>query len=104
MASQLGAGPSDDLVAIISCGRGWERVDAEVVEESLHLGAESLVVAVDGCPGGGFTSAAGAADACEDRGDDVVAEGEQGGDGAGCLGRGVVAAGAAGLVDEVLAA
>jgi hypothetical protein len=36
--------------------------------------------------------------------DDVIAEGEQGGDGAGDAGRDVVSAGLAGLADEVLAA
>ncbi len=51
------------------------------MEERLHADAEGLVVAVDKCPVRGLASAAGAADAGEDRGDDLVAEGEQGGDG-----------------------
>jgi hypothetical protein len=73
------------------------------VEEGLHADAEGLVVAVHAGPGGGLASHAGAADPGEDRGDDLVAEGEQGGDGAGGAGRDVVAAGAAGLDGEVLA-
>jgi hypothetical protein len=62
-------------------GRG-DRRDPEVVEEGLHADAEGFVVAVDDGPVRGFASAAGAADAGEDRGDDLVAEGEQGSDGA----------------------
>jgi phage terminase large subunit-like protein len=77
--------------------------DAQVVEEGLHADAEGLVVAVDGCAGGGFAAAAGAADAGQDGRDDVIAEGEQAGDSAGRAGRDVVAAGAAGLDGEVLA-
>ena len=42
-----------------------------------------------------------AAHAGGDRGDDLVAEGEQGGDGARSRGRDVVAAGSAGFVDEL---
>ena len=61
-------------------------------------------MAVDGGPVGGFAAAAGAADAGEDRGDDLVAEGEEGGDSAGRLGRDVVAAGPAGLDGEILPA
>src|SRR5260221_5337778 len=75
------------------CGGWWS--DAEVAEERLHADAEGLVVAVDGGPVRWHASAARAAHAREDGGDDLVAEGEQGGDGAGRLGRGVVAAGAA---------
>jgi hypothetical protein len=67
------------------------------VEEGLHADAEGFVVAVDAGPVCRFASAAGAADACEDGGDDLVTQREQGGDGAGCLGRDVVAAGVAGL-------
>ena len=44
------------------------------------------------------------ADAGEDRGDDVVAEGEQRGDGAGGVAGYLVAAGAAGFDDELFAA
>ena len=47
---------------------------------------------------------AGAACAGEDGGDDLVAQGEQGGDGARGLRRDVVAAGAAGQGDELFAA
>ena len=67
------------------------------MEEVLHADAEGLVVAVDGGPVGGFAAAAGAADAGEDGGDDLVAEGEEGRDSAGRLGRDVLAAGPAGL-------
>ena len=52
----------------------------------------------------GLASAAGAVDAGEDRGDDLVAEDEQGGDGSGLLGRDVVAAGSGGFDGESLAA
>ena len=51
----------------------------------------------------GFASHLRAADPGEDRGDDLVAEGEQGGDGARSQGRDVVAAGLAWLVDEPFA-
>src|SRR6266568_837511 len=86
------------------CGGRDCRGDAGVVEEGLHGDAEALVVAVDAGPVRGLASPAGAADPGQDGGDDLVAEGEQGGDGAGRLGRDVVAAGPAGLGGEVLAA
>jgi len=54
-----------------------------MVEQGLHAGAEVLGVAVGGSPDFGFAARAGAADAGEDRGDDVVAQGDQGADGAG---------------------
>jgi hypothetical protein len=57
------------------------------VEEGLHADAEGLVVTVDGGPVRGLASAAGAADAGDDWRDDVVAQREQGGDGAGRVGR-----------------
>ena len=75
-----------------------------MVEERLHVDAESFIVTVDACPVRGFASHPWATDSGEDGGDDLVAEGEQGGDGAGCLGRGVLAAGAAWLDGEALAA
>ena len=53
---------------------------------------------------GGLASLVGAADTGEDRGDDLVAKREQGGDGAGGVAGHVVAAGAAGFDDEVFAA
>src|SRR5258708_9406008 len=84
------------------CGGWWS--DAEVAEERLHADAEGLVVAVDGGPVRWHASAARAAHAREDGGDDLVAEGEKGGDGAGRSGRGVVAAGPARVDGEVLAA
>jgi len=74
------------------------------VEEGLHADAEGLVVAVHAGPDGGFAPEAGAADAGEDRADDLVADGEQGGDGAGRAGRDVVAPGLAGLDSKALAA
>jgi len=46
----------------------------------------------------------GAAHSGEDRREDVIAQGEQGGDGAGCTGGNPVAAGLAGLDGQVLAA
>jgi hypothetical protein len=52
----------------------------------------------------GSAAHAGAADPGQDRGDDVVAQGQQGGDGAGGVWRDVVAAGPAGFGDELLAA
>jgi len=50
--------------------------------KSLHIDADSFVVAVDAGPVRGFASHAGAAHRGEDRGDDLVAQGEQGGGGA----------------------
>ena len=58
---------------------------------------------VDAGPVRGFASHAWAAHRGEDRGDDLVAQGEQGGDGARGRGRDVVAAGSAGFVDELFA-
>ena len=52
-----------------------------MLEQGLHANAEVLVVAVDGGPGFGFTAHSGAADAGEDRCDDMVSQGEQGADG-----------------------
>ena len=75
-----------------------------MVEERLHVDADLLVVAVDGGPGCGFAAHAGAAHAGEDGGDDLVAEGEQGGDGTGRVGRDVAAAGPAGLAGQALGA
>ena len=75
-----------------------------MLEQGLHAGTQGLVVTVDGGPDLGLAAHAGAADAGEDRGDNVVAEGEQRADGAGGVWRDVVAAGSAGFVDELLAA
>jgi hypothetical protein len=75
-----------------------------VPEQGLHADAEVLVVAVDGGPVFGLAAHAGAADPGQDRRDDVVAEGEQRGDGPGGVCRDVVAAGPAGFADELLAA
>ena len=52
------------------------------LEEGLHVDADLLVVAVDAGPGDGLASHPGAADAGEDGPDDVLAQGQQGGDGA----------------------
>jgi tetratricopeptide (TPR) repeat protein len=83
---------------------GGLRLDADVPEERLHADPEVFVVAVDGGPDLGLAAHAGAADAGHEGRDDVVAEGEQRGDEAGAVRRNLVAAGPAGLVDEVLAA
>jgi hypothetical protein len=69
----------------------------------LHIDADSFVVAVDAGPVRGFASHAWAAHRGQDWGDDLVAEGEQGGDGARSQGRDLVAAGSAGFVDELFA-
>jgi hypothetical protein len=69
----------------------------------LHIDTDSFVVTVDAGPVRGFASHARAAHRGEDRGDDLVAQGEQGGDGARGRGRDVVAAGSAGFIDEVFA-
>ena len=53
------------------------------MEEGLHADAEGLVVSVDGGPVCGFAAEPGAADTGQDGADDLVAEGEQAGDGAG---------------------
>ena len=74
------------------------------MEEGPHVDAEGLVVAVHPGSGGGLASHAGAAGAGEHRADDLVAEREQGGDGAGSAGRDVVAAGLAGLDSKALPA
>ena len=57
---------------------------------------------VDRSPGGGLASYPRASDAGEDGRDDLVAEGEQGGDGAGGWCWGLVAQRPAWLDDEVL--
>jgi hypothetical protein len=62
------------------------------MEEGVHPGADCLVVTVKRGPVGGLAAAAGAPDADEDRRDDLVAAGGRAGDGAGLLGRHVVAA------------
>src|SRR6476659_6470719 len=64
--------------------------DGEIIEERLHIDTDSFVVTVDAGPVRGFASHAGAAQPGEDRGDDLVAQGEQGGDRA--LGSGASAA------------
>ena len=73
------------------------------MEEDLHADAEALVVTVDSGPAGGLAAHAGAADAGDDRGDDLVAEGEQRRDRAGGVGRDAVTACVPGLDGQVLA-
>jgi hypothetical protein len=68
------------------------------------LGEQRQQVAVGGGPDSGLASHPGAADSGQDRGDDMMAEGEQGADSAGGGWRDVVAAGPAGFVHELLAA
>jgi hypothetical protein len=74
------------------------------VEEGLHVGPEGFVVAVDAGPGGWWASPSWGADSGEQGCDDFVANGEQGSNGAGGVGRQVVAAGPAGFGDEFLSA
>src|SRR5260370_7707428 len=63
------------------CGglcRGWAGLDAQVAEQGGHVGSEVFVVLVDrGQPGRDVVVPADL-DAGQDRGDDLVAEGEQG--------------------------
>ena len=73
-------------------------------EQGLQVDAEGFVVAVDGGPGDGFAAFSWAADTGDDGRVDLVAQGEEGGDGAGGIGWDVVAAGPAGFVDEVFPA
>jgi len=68
------------------------------------MDADLFVVTVDACPLRGFASHAGAADPGEDRGDDPVTQGEQGGDRARGQGRDVVVAGSAGQGGELFGA
>ena len=53
-----------------------------MVEEGVHLGAGPFVGAADVSPCGGCAAGTGAADTGQDGGDYLVAQGEQGGDGA----------------------
>jgi hypothetical protein len=55
--------------------------DADVGDEGLHGDAELYVVAVDSGPRGRFAAVAGATDTGQDWGDDVLAKGDEGGDG-----------------------
>ena len=75
-----------------------------MLEERLHVDADLLVVAVDAGPGDRFAPHPGAADPGEDRPDDLLAEGEQGGDGARGARVEVVAAGPSGFGDQLFAA
>ena len=62
------------------------------------------VVTVDGGPGDGFAATSGAADTGQDQGDDLLAEGQRGRDGAGRIVGDVVAPGPAGFGDQLFAA
>jgi hypothetical protein len=75
--------------------RGRGGCDAQVAEECSHVGADLFVVLIDGCPAGGDMVVLADLDTGEDGRDDVVAEGEHGGDGARRPVRDVVAAGGA---------
>jgi hypothetical protein len=57
-------------------------LEAEIGEQRLHVDADSFVVTVDAGPVRGFAAHGRAAHRREDRGDDLVAQGQQGGDGA----------------------
>ena len=74
------------------------------MEEGVHVDPEGLVVAVDGGPVGGWAASPWYTDSGEDGADDFLAEDDKCGHGAGGLGRDLVAAGASGFDDEVLAA
>src|SRR5262249_5727136 len=78
--------------------------EAEMAEDGLHGDPDLLVVSIDGGPDLGFAARSWAAYPGEDRGDHVVAEGEQSGDGTHGVGRQAVAPGSAGLVDKPFAA
>ena len=57
--------------------RGWTGLDAQVPEQGDHVGPEVLVVLVDGGQPGRDVVVPADLDAGQDRGDDVVPEGEQ---------------------------
>ena len=61
------------------------------LEQRVHVAAEGFVVLVGVGPGRGLAPSSGDADTRKDRDDDVVAQDQQGGDGAQRLGWGVVA-------------
>ena len=79
-------------------------VDGEVVEEGLHGDADLFVVAVGSGPARRSGPAVGAAETGQDGSDDVIAQGDETGDGPCGVGWDVVAVGAADLGDEVLGA
>ena len=74
------------------------------MEEGLHVDAQGFVVAVDAGPVGGFAAHPGAADAGQDGCDDVVAQCQESGDGAGCWCGDLVAVGSTGFDDEFFTA
>src|SRR5260370_34017335 len=76
--------------------RGWAGLDAQVAEQGGHVGSEVFVVLVDGGRPGRDVVVPADLDAGQDRGDDVVPEGEQGRYGPGGRAGQIVAAGARG--------
>jgi len=78
--------------------------DSEVGEESAHPDAEGVVVAVDSGSGFRWPAWRWAAEAGEDRRDDLVAEGGDARNDAGRFRADAVTAGASGLLDEIFAA
>src|SRR5664279_5911921 len=60
------------------CG-GWCGGEAEVLEQGVHVDAQSLVVTVDPGPGGRWAAPPRGADSGEEWRDHLVADGEQGG-------------------------
>src|SRR5271165_7649663 len=83
--------------------RGWTGLDAQVAEQLGHVGSEMFVVLVDGGQPGRDVVVPADLDAGQDRGDDVVPEGEQRRYGPGGRAGQVVAPGARGFADELLA-
>ena len=93
---------SESLVSGRLC-RGWAGLGAQVAEQGGHVGSEVFVVLVDGGQPGGDVVVPTDLDAGQDRGDDVVAEGEQRRYGPGRRAGQVVAAAARGLATSCLA-
>src|SRR5260370_42480857 len=82
------------------CGglcRGWAGLDAQVAEQGGHVCSEMFVVLVDGGQPGRDVVVPADLDAGQDRGDDVVPEGEQRRYGPGGRAGQVVAAGGGGV-------
>src|SRR5437588_2426636 len=84
--------------------RGWTSLDAQVPEQGGHVGPEVFVVLVDGGQPGRDMIVPADLDTGQNRGDDVVPEGEQRRYGPGGRAGQVVAPGSAGFADELLAA
>src|SRR6266540_380192 len=84
--------------------RGWTGLDAQVPEQGGHVSSEMFVVLVDGGQPGRDVVVPADLDAGQDRGDDVVPEGEKRRYGPGSRAGQVVAAGARGFGHELLGA